>query len=113
MNKSITSKCTSSGFIKLLENRKKGIVLSPEVFNILNKLLKSDDVNTMGDIQLLCKLYSGEKNSTKESQVIPCNTPYCILGFMQLLNAAKLIEKMDQRHRLVDRILLATPLYSH
>lgn len=113
MNKSITRKCTSSGFIKLLENRKKGIILSPEVFNTLNNFLKSDEVNTMGDIQLLCKLYSGEKNSTEESQVIPCNTPFCILGFMQLFNAAKLIAKMDQGHRLIDRILLATPLYSY
>ena len=60
---SIISKSTSSGFIKMLANNKKGIVLSPEVFDILNKLLKSDEENTTGDVQPLCKLFSGEKST--------------------------------------------------
>ena len=40
MNNFIISKCTSSGFVKRLATNKKGIILSPEVFNILNKLFK-------------------------------------------------------------------------
>ena len=42
--------------------------------------------------------------------MIPPNTPFCLLGSTQLVNAAKLIARMDQGHGLVDRILLATPL---
>lgn len=114
LHDSIISKTTSSGFVKLLANNKKGIVLSPEVFDILNKLLKSDEDNATGDVQLLCKLFSGERcsyhYSTEESRVIPPMTPFCILGSTQLVNAAKLIARMDQGHGLVDRILLATPL---
>ena len=90
------------------------MILSPEVFDIINKLLKSDEDNATGDVQLLCKLFSGERCSyhfsTEETRVIPPNTPFCLLGSTQLVNAAKLIARMDQGHGLVDRILLATPL---
>ena len=90
------------------------MILSPEVFDIINKLLKSDEDNATGDVQLLCKLFSGERcsyhYSTEESRVIPANTPFCLLGSTQLINAAKLIARMDQGHGLIDRILLATPL---
>lgn len=112
----IISKTTSSGLVKLIANKKKGIILSPEVFDIINKLLKSDKDNATGDVQLLCKLFSGERCSyhfsTEETRVIPPNTPFCLLGSTQLVNAAKLIARMDQGHGLVDRILVATPLPS-
>ena len=111
---SVISKTTSSGLVKLLANNKKGIILSPEVFDILNKLMRSDEDNATGDVQLLCKLYSGDRccynYSTEETRVIAHNTPFCILGSTQLVNAAKLIAKMDQGHGLIDRILIATPL---
>ena len=110
----IISKTTSSGLVKLLANKRKGMILSPEVFDIINKLLKSDEDNATGDVQLLCKLFSGERCSyhfsTEETRVIPPNTPFCLLGSTQLVNAAKLIARMDQGHGLVDRLLLATPL---
>ena len=48
--------------------------------------------------------------STEETRVIPLNTPFCLLGSTQLVNAAKSITRMNQGHGLVDRILLATPL---
>ena len=82
------------------------------MFDILNKLFKSDEDNATGDVQLLCKLFSGEKYhySTEESRVIPPKTPFCVLGSTQLFNAAKLIARMDHGHGLVDIILLATPL---
>ena len=111
---SIISKTTSSGLVKLLATQKKGIILSPEVFDILNKLMKSDEENATGDVQLLCKLFSGERcsyhYSTEETRVIPPNIPFSILGSTQLLNAAKLVAKMDHGHGLVDRMLIATPL---
>jgi len=73
---------------------------------LLNKLMKSDEDNATGDVQLLCKLFSGEHCShhylTEQSRVIPPNTPVSILGSMQLLNAAKLVAKMDHCHGLVD-----------
>jgi len=96
-------KTTSSGVVKHL---------SPEVFDILNKLMKSDEDNSTGDVQLLCKLFSGERcsyhYSMKETWIIPSNTTFSILGSTQLLNAAKLIAKMDHGHGLIDSILIAT-----
>ena len=111
---SIINKTTSSGLTKLLATQRKGFILSPEVFNVLNKLMKSDEDNATGDVQLLCKLFSGERSSynysTEESWIIQANTPFSILGSTQLLNAAKLITKMDQGHGLIDRTLIATSL---
>ena len=90
------------------------MILSPEIFDIKNKLLKSDEDNATGDVQLLCKLFSGERCSyhfsTEESREIPPNTPFCLLGSTQLVNTAKLIARIDQGHGLVDRILFAIPL---
>lgn len=98
----------------MLATQKKGLILSPKVFDVLNKLMKSDEDNATGDIQLLCKLFSGERcsshYSTEQSRIIQANTPFSILGSTQLLNAAKLIAKMDYGHGLVDRMLFATPL---
>lgn len=89
-------------------------MLSPEIFDTLNKLMKSDEDNGTGDVQLLCKLFSGERctysYSTQETRVIPADTPFSILGATQLLNAAKLIAKMDHGHGLVDRFLFPIPL---
>ena len=100
--------------MKLLANHYKGFILSPEIFDILNKLMKSDDDNATGDVQLLCKLFSGERcsyhYSTEESKVIPANTPCSILCSTQLLNVAKLIAKIDHEHGLMDRFLFAIPL---
>ena len=114
LTSSVISKTTSSGLVKLLAIQNRGIIVSPELCDILNKLLKSDEDNATGDIQLLCKLFSGERcsyrYSTEESRVIPQNTPFSILGSTQLQNAAKLIAKMDHGHGLVDRMLIATPL---
>ena len=76
--------------------------------------MKSDEENATGDVQLLCKLFSGERcsyhYSTEESTVTPANTPFSVLGFTQLLNVVKLIAKMDHGHGLVDRFLFAIPL---
>ena len=114
LNDYIISKSTSSGFVKLLATKNKAMILSPEVFDIVNKLLKSDEDNATGDIQLLCKLFPGERSSyhysTEEIRIIPANTPFCLLGSTQLINAAKMIARMDQGHGLVDRILFALPL---
>lgn len=46
----------------------------------------------------------------KQELYVPANIPFSILGSTQIVNAAKLISRMDQGHGLVDRILFATPL---
>ena len=57
----LLDKATSSGLAKTVVDNGKGFVVSPEVFDLLNKLLKSDDENANGDAQLLCELFSGER----------------------------------------------------
>ena len=76
--------------------------------------MKSDEDNATGDVQLLCKLFSGKRcsyhYSTEDTRLIPPNTAFSILGSTQLLNATKLIAKIDHGHGLIDRILYATSL---
>ena len=76
--------------------------------------MKSDRDNATGDVQLLCKLFSGERcsyhYSSEKSRFIAANTPFSILGSTQFLNVVKLIAKMDHGHGLVDRLLFAIPL---
>lgn len=114
MSSTVLHKTTSSGLVKFLSKNKKGLILSPEVYDVLFKLLKSDEDNGTGDVQLLCKLFSGEKCSyhfsTENSRVIDKDAPFCLLGSTQLTNAAKLVAKMDQGHGLIDRFLIATPM---
>ncbi|CAB4025294.1 Hypothetical predicted protein, partial [Paramuricea clavata] len=79
-----------------------------------HKLLKSDEEAASGDVQLLCKLFSGERTtyhfSTEHTREIEANTPFAILGSTQMQNAAKLIARMDQGHGLMDRFLISVPL---
>ena len=59
----LLDKAKSSGLAKTVADNGKGFVVSPEVFDLLNKLLKSDDENATRDSQLLCVLFSGESVS--------------------------------------------------
>lgn len=81
------------------------MILSPEVFDVLKKLMKSDEENGTVDVQLLCKLFSGESStyhfSTENTRVIKAETPLYILGSTQLTNVDKLIERMEHWHGLV------------
>ena len=92
-------------------------MVSSEIYDALNKLLKSDDESATGDIQLLCKLFSGERAtyhySTEKVREIPANTPFSILGSTQIQNAAKLIARRDQGHGLIDRFLISVPMVLH
>jgi hypothetical protein len=88
---------TSSGLVKHLSNNGTGFIISPEVLDILNKLLKSDEETCSGDAMVLCKLFSGEQISfhyaTEDMREIEANASFCILGCTQMPNAAKLVEK--------------------
>lgn len=111
MNDFIINKCILFGFIKRFVINKKGIVLLFEVFDILNKFFKLDEDNVIGDVQLLCKFFFGEKcfyyYFIEESRVISSNTFFCIFGFIYLFNVVKLIVRMDYGYGLVDRIFFA------
>ncbi|KAM7439055.1 hypothetical protein ABFA07_011507 [Porites harrisoni] len=80
LTSTIISKATSSGLVKQVSSQNQGFMLSPEIFDTLNKLMKSDEDNGTGDVQLLCKLFSGERctysYSTQETRVIPAVLSY-------------------------------------
>ena len=93
----LLDKATSSGLAKTVADNGKGFVVSPEVFDLLNKLLKSDDENATGDAQLLCELFSGERMSyryaSEKTREIGCNVPFSIVGAIQVPSAARLIPR--------------------
>ena len=110
----IIEKCTSSALVKTVAEHKKAFVVSPEVFDVVNKLLKSDEDNATGDVQILCELFSGESSSyryaTERTREIPANVPFSILGCTQVPYAARLLCRMDQGHGLLDRFMFLFPL---
>ncbi|XP_028408491.1 uncharacterized protein LOC114540209 [Dendronephthya gigantea] len=109
----LLDRTTSSGLIKHLSVHGTGFIVSPEVSDVLNKLLKSDEETCSGDAMVLCKLFSGERISfhyaTENTREIDANTPFSILGSTQMPNAAKLIAKMDKGQGLLDRFLISVP----
>ena len=52
LTNAIISKTASSRLVKLLANKKKAMILSPVLFDILHNLLKSDEETASGDMQL-------------------------------------------------------------
>jgi hypothetical protein len=109
----IIEKCTSSALVKTIAKVGKGFIISPEVYEVINKLLKSDEENATGDTQVLCELFSGERSSyrfaTESIREIPSNVPFSILGTTQVPYAARLICRMDQGHGLLDRFIFLFP----
>ena len=111
--KVLISNITSSGLTKVLHKEKQCYICSPEVYDVLNKLFKSDEENATGDSQLLCKLFTGEKCSyhfsTEAIREIGPDAPFAILGATQVSNAAKLLCHMNNGHGRVDRFLFSFP----
>ena len=109
----IINKPTSSAMQRILSELKMGVLLSGEIYDPLNKLLKSDEDNASGDAQLLCELFSGEQTAycfpTEKSRKIEKNTPFSIIGCTKLPYAARLIPRLDQGHRLLDGMIFITP----
>lgn len=109
----LVSTTTSSGLVKTISKQGKAVVVSPEIFDILNKLLKNDEDNATSDVQLLCKLWSGESASyhfaTEAMREIDSNSAFSALGSTQIQNAAILIFRMDKGHGLLDRFLITVP----
>ena len=68
----------------IVAEHNKAFIVSPKVFEVLNKLLKSDEENATGDVQIFCQLFSGESLSyrfvTERTREILPNVPFSILG---------------------------------
>ena len=113
LQNTIIEKCTSAALVKTVADNEKAFVVSPELFEVINKLLKSDEDNTTGDAQTLCELFSGESSSyryaTERTRKIPPNVPFSILGSTQVPFAARLLCRMDQGHGLLDRFTYLRP----
>ena len=109
----VIQKCTLSGLVKTVAEQEKGFLLSAEIYDILYKLLKSDEENATGNVQVLCQMFSGEEASyryaTERVREIRSNTPFCILGATQAPFAARLVTILDQGHGLLDRFLITFP----
>ena len=109
----VIQKCTSSSLVKTVAEQEKGFLLSTEIYDILYKLLKSDEENATGDVQVLCQMFSGEEASyryaTERVREIRSNTPFCILGATQAPFTARLVTILDQGHGLLDQFLITFP----
>ena len=110
----LLDRTTSSGLIKHLSKNGTAFIVSSEVSDVFNKLLKSDEETCSGDTMVLCKLFSSERISfhyaTEDAREIDANTPLSILGgCTQMPNAAKLVARMDKGQGLVDRFLISVP----
>ncbi|KAJ8050774.1 hypothetical protein HOLleu_04102 [Holothuria leucospilota] len=103
---------TPSGLFKKLSEDNKGFLLSPEVYDVLFKLLQKDD-DSNGYAALMCELFSGEGASytmaTRSERKISRNTPFSILGSTQLQPLARLLVAMDQGQGLIDRFIFIVP----
>ena len=90
----LIDRTVSSSLVKRLATNQSGYVVSPEAYDVLNKLLKNDEDTVSGDAMLLCKLFSSEASSysysTEQACEIPSNTPFSILGCTQMPYSALL-----------------------
>ena len=110
----LLERCTTSAFLKCMSEQKRGIVVSPEVYDVLNKMMKNEEENGSGEVQMLCELFSGERSSYKyatgKTRNIGENVPFAIVGCTQVPFAGRLICRMDQGHGLLDRFLFWFPM---
>lgn len=80
----VIDKSTLSGLIKILSKDGKAFIVNSEIKEFLMTLLHNDDQNGSGDVQLLCKLFSGETSqytfATESSRNLTEDTSFSILG---------------------------------
>ena len=107
MQNCIIEKCTSSALVKTVAEHNKAFIVSPEV-EVLNKLLKLDEENTTGDVQILCQLFSGESSSYRFAMERAREIP--AIRSTQVPYAARLLCRMDQGHGLLDRFMFLFPM---
>jgi len=56
----VIKKCTSLALLKTAADKNRGRLLLEEIYDVLFKLLKSDEENATNDVQALCQLFSRE-----------------------------------------------------
>ncbi len=71
----LIGRATSSALVKQIADNGEAYVVSSEIYDALSKLLKSDDETASGDIQLLCKLFFGERATYHYSTEKVCEIP--------------------------------------
>ena len=100
--------------MKLVAEQNKVFIVSPEVFEVLNKLLKLDEENATGDVQILFQLFSEESLSYRfameRTHKIPSNILFSTLGSTQVPYSARLLCRMDQGHGLLDHFMFMFPI---
>ena len=109
----LLERCTMSALLKCISEQKRGVVVSPEVYDVLNKMMKNEEENGSGVVEMLCELLSGERSSykyaTEKTRNIGENLPFVIIGCTQVPFAARLICRMNQGHGLLDRFVFWFP----
>ncbi|CAB4027166.1 Hypothetical predicted protein [Paramuricea clavata] len=82
----LLDRTTSSGLVKHLAKNGAAFMVYPEVSDVLNKLLKSNEETCSGDTMLLCKRFSRERMSfhyaTEDTREIDAKNPFSILGLL-------------------------------
>ena len=97
----------------MLSSQYRCFIASPEIYDVLYKMLKTDDEQGTGDVQLLCRLFTGEKScynySTEGPRDIAADSAFSMFGATQMLNMARLLVRLDCGHGLLDRMLIFVP----
>lgn len=108
----VIGKSTSAGLIQKLSEGSQ-IIVSGEIFDVINKMVKNDGDTASGDISLLSQLFSGEKVSvnfaTQKARDIPQDRAFCILGAIQPAPLAALLTSLDTGNGFIERLLLNFP----
>ena len=58
----LVERCTMSALVKCIVEQRRAVV-SPELYDVLNKMLKNEEENGSGEVQMLCDLFLGERMS--------------------------------------------------
>ncbi|XP_066912003.1 uncharacterized protein [Clytia hemisphaerica] len=109
---SLISTTTGSGLTKLLSKKQQAYIVNSEISDYFMRFAKNDE-NSNGEIENLCKLYSGESittnYATEDQRSIKTDIPFCILGSTQLKNASMMLATIDRSDGFWDRFLFSVP----
>ena len=47
----LLERCTTSALLKCISEQKRGVVVSPEVYDVLNKMMKNEEENGSGEVK--------------------------------------------------------------
>ncbi|CAB4005397.1 Hypothetical predicted protein [Paramuricea clavata] len=112
----ILDRHNSSSLVKHISTKQSTFIVSPEIYDVLNKLLKNDEDNASGDASYYVHFFPAKRVLTHTPQKA---TEIFQPTLLSLSSAARkcqmqpsnlqLIARMDQGQGLIDRFLLAVP----